>query len=371
MPPPRRHASHAEPLWYVGMAAWLILTAAAVNSLVTSGRPVPVVVVAVAAAAVHSVLFAWIARNWEPGTQPGRRPPPVAAISVLALVGLGLGVLSSRALIFFFVAAAVGGLYLPRRLAVAWIGAATTIVVPLNLRESSWVSAIGDAVQFAAIGFFCYGWARLEEMNAALAAAREEVGRLAVADERVRFSRELHDLLGHTLSVIRIKSELASRLARDDPDRAAEEMAEVERVSRAALGEVRQAVSGYRADLAAELQNAQRALAGAGIDATVTGDAAAIATEPAETFAWVLREAVTNVLRHANAHTCEIRLSTAGGLTTLVVNDDGTGLVRSNGSGTGLRSIRERITEAGGQLEVTGEEGRGTRLTATFPVVSR
>lgn len=349
------------------MLAWLILTATAVYGLMTSGRHPVTLALALVGAAVHAGVFVWLAFGHRPGRHPAA-PTPLLPIVLLAVIGVGLAVVSPSALLFVFVAAAVGALYLPPSLAVGWIAAATVIGFAFQLQDSSLLSAVADAVQLAAIGFFCYGWARMEETNAALEAAREEVGRLAVADERVRFARELHDLLGHTLSVIRIKSELASRLASIDPARAGEEMADVERVTREALAEVRQAVSGYRPDLGVEVQNAQRTLTGAGIDATVEGGDVVVDGPVGETLAWVVREAATNVLRHSKAQRCMIRLSRADGQTVLEVSDDGVGCSSPEGAGSGLRGIRGRVAEAGGNVEVGSTPGGGLRVRVTVPV---
>lgn len=363
----RQRPTHGEPLWYVGMFAWLILTATAVYRLVTSGRHPVTLVVALVGVAVYAVVFVWLALTHRPG-RDAIAPPPTLSIVLLAVIGVGLALVSPRALVFVFVAAAVGGLYLRPRLAAGWIGGATLVGFGFQLRDSPWLSAVSDSVQLAAIGFFCYGWARMEETNVALEAAREEVGRLAVADERVRFSRELHDLLGHTLSVIRIKSELASRLASLDPARAGEEMADVERVARAALAEVREAVSGYRPGLGIEVQNAQRVLRGAGIDATVEGGEVIVDGPVGEMLAWVVREAATNVLRHSKAHQCTIRLSRAGGQALLEVSDDGIGCLSPDAAGNGLRGIRDRVAEAGGDVEVASTPGGGLRVRVTVPM---
>ncbi len=147
-----------------------------------------------------------------------------------------------------------------------------------------------------------------ERTHARLRRADEEIERLATIAERERIARDLHDLLGHTLSVVVLKSELAGRLVRSDPDRAEQEVREVEQTARTALAEVRSAVAGYRAKgLGAELVNARRALSAAGVDLQATIDLPVLPAEHEAALALALREAVTNVVRHADAHHATIR----------------------------------------------------------------
>lgn len=200
--------------------------------------------------------------------------------------------------------------------------------------------------------------------DAQLTAAHAEQERLAAEAERERIARDLHDLLGHTLSVIVLKSELAGKLAERHPARAAEEIREVERISREALGEVRAAVSGYRGSgLSAELARAKVALDAAGVRLTV---GSALCTLPPATeaaAAMLLREAVTNVMRHARARTVDVTLVPQGRGWQLTVRDDGVGGLGPEGSG--LTGMRERLRAIGGTL---ARDGRGgTTLTATLP----
>jgi two-component system sensor histidine kinase DesK len=226
-------------------------------------------------------------------------------------------------------------------------------------------------------------YAEVARRDDALRRSQEEVERLAQVAERERIGRDLHDLLGHTLSLITLKSELAGKLlARQDgapapasheaasQEAVAREVADIERISRRALSEVRQAVQGYRSGgLAAELEHAAAALASAGLECrrTVDDEALAAATaEPARerALSFVLREAVTNVLRHAAAASCELSLTLAGGELRLGVGDDGRGGAAPDGFG--LSGMRERLAALGGRLERDGDGG--TRLLATVPL---
>ncbi|MHA0036085.1 sensor histidine kinase [Deinococcus sp. PESE-13] len=198
-----------------------------------------------------------------------------------------------------------------------------------------------------------------------LAQVQLEKEKLAAGAERERIARDLHDLLGHTLSVIVLKSELAGKLAEKHPQRAAAEIREVERISREALSEVRAAVQGYRGSgLAAELARAKVALDTAGIRLVITDTLPELPTDLESTLAMVLREAVTNVVRHSGAS--ELRLTLRGQANgfQLTLQDDGRG--GDAPEGTGLNSMRERLRAMGGTFERDGQ--MGTRLQAFVPL---
>jgi two-component system, NarL family, sensor histidine kinase DesK len=198
-------------------------------------------------------------------------------------------------------------------------------------------------------GLAMWGVVRLVQRNGELAAAREEITRLAVEDERNRFARDLHDILGHSLTVVAVKAELAGRLVRLDPDRAEAEIAEVEQLARQALADTRSALAGYRdVTLAAELANARSALGAAGIDADLPVAIDEVPAARRELFGWVVREGVTNVLRHSGASHCSVRV----GPSTVEIVDNGTGDGVPQTDGHGLRGLRERAEAAGGSLSV-------------------
>lgn len=209
-------------------------------------------------------------------------------------------------------------------------------------------------------------FAERNRMNRRLRKANDEIEHLAKMAERERIARDLHDVLGHTLSVITLKSELAGKLIDRDPQRAAKEIGEVEQISRQALSDVRDAIRGYRSQgLVAELAQAKTTLETAGL--TVQYDAATTVKIPAvqeSVLSLAVREAVTNVVRHAQAHTCRLRLEQENGSCRLQIQDDGVGT--SNGEGNGLRGMRERVEMLGGTLQRTTESG--TTLTITLPV---
>ena len=199
--------------------------------------------------------------------------------------------------------------------------------------------------------------------------AQEEIERIAKLAERERIARDLHDVLGHTLSVVVLKSELAQKLMTRDPSRALQEMAEVERISRQGLAEVREAITGYRSSgLAAEIEHVRDTLTAAGIDATIEappGRRCAPAQETALSLA--LREAATNVIRHSAATRCHIKFYAQDGSALMEVQDDGRG--GDAPFGNGLTGMRERIQALGGAL--MRETDRGTRLQNLGAVCAR
>jgi len=181
--------------------------------------------------------------------------------------------------------------------------------------------------------------------NERLLVAQEQIEHLAKVAERERIARDLHDVLGHTLSVVVLKSELAGKLVGSDAERARQEIGEVEQIARQALSEVREAVRGYRADgIAAEIARARRTLDAAGVRLEWQGESVLLAPAHESVLSLVLREAVTNILRHAGATSCRLELAAEG---------------------NGLRGMRERVEALGGRLDIDSREG--TRLSVHIP----
>ena len=207
-----------------------------------------------------------------------------------------------------------------------------------------------------------------KEKDAALRLSQDEVRRLAVLAERERIGRDLHDLLGHTLSLVTLKSELARKLALADPPRAQREMEEVERVSRHALAEVRAAVTGMRrSDLAAELASARLMLEASNI--ALDAEVPAALELPAETeasLALVLREAVTNIHRHARATTARVAFSRETESFHMRISDDGRGGLAAHGNG--ISGMRERVRALGGTLAIDSPALPGTTLDVGVPL---
>ncbi|MFD8980841.1 sensor histidine kinase [Streptomyces sp. NPDC059564] len=223
---------------------------------------------------------------------------------------------------------------------------------------------------FLAVAYGFSGWllTTVHELDR----ARELQAQLAVAEERLRFGRDLHDVMGRNLAVIALKSELAVQLARRERPEAVDQMIEVQRIARESQREVRDVVRGYReADLAVELEGARGVLSAAGMDCRVEVETAG-RTLPAEVqsaLGWVVREATTNVLRHGDARSCLIRLTAreACGAVTLLVENDGAPEAPAGPPGSGLAGLRERLAAVDGTL-VAGPAGGGRfRLRAEVP----
>ncbi|MEW2358856.1 histidine kinase [Spirillospora sp. NPDC029432] len=207
---------------------------------------------------------------------------------------------------------------------------------------------------------------RMWDLHQEADAAREAQARLAVTEERLRFSRDLHDLLGHSLSLIAVKSELAMRMAEDDPARAREEMADVRRAARDALREVRAAVRGYRAvELDAELAGVRAVLEAAGVRCEI-GAPPDLAEDTRTVLAWVIREGATNVIKHSEAARCAISIAPYGDSVVLEMSNDG---ARASGGapGSGLAGLAERVEVLGGTLTATRQGRDGFLLRAVVP----
>lgn len=219
-------------------------------------------------------------------------------------------------------------------------------------------------VLIASIGWTNIYQAERFRHDAKLRRAQEDVEEMAKVAERERIARDLHDLLGHTLSVITLKSELASKLADIDPRKAAIEIREVERVSRGALAEVRAAVEGFRSrGLSGELRSAEQALEAAGVGLETDIAPVPLSARQETTLALALREAITNVVRHSRATTCRVRLRESAGGVVFTIEDDGRGGPLREG--IGLSGMRERVAAVGGALSIEGD--RGLRLIVTVP----
>ena len=288
-------------------------------------------------------------------------------VGAMAALGVAGSLINGGASVFVIYAAALAAYLEPVRRAVLVVAALVGVLglmmvispVPLPSRFLGLVPALVFTIVTGAANIFD---AERERAQRRLRRADEEIERLAALAERERIARDLHDLLGHTLSLIVVKSELAARLAQSEPARAGDEMRDVERIGREALGEVRAAVVGYRAKgLRGELDGARRALAAAGVEATVEADLPALPIAYESALALALRESVTNVVRHADARHATIRIVVEESRVVLEVADDGRG--GAGPEGAGLTGMRERIAALGGAVKRDGESGMRVRVT--------
>jgi two-component system sensor histidine kinase DesK len=212
-----------------------------------------------------------------------------------------------------------------------------------------------------------FAFAQLARTNALLERANSEIERLSQEAERERIARDLHDLLGHTLTVIAVKLDLARRLLSHDSERAQIEIVDAEQTARNALAEVRDAVSGYRAEgLDAEINRARRSLLSADIKLTTTLAPVNLSSSQVNVLCLALREAVTNVVRHAHATVCHVALLEKDRTIRFTVEDNGIGgQIRE---GNGLRGMRERFQSMAGAVKLTGSANGGTSLELTLPL---
>jgi two-component system sensor histidine kinase DesK len=268
----------------------------------------------------------------------------------------------------FLYAVIMGGAAFPWKRGVLAVVILSVLAGAIELaRGESVTTSTGQLLNDLLVGIAAVAGRLLVEANQQLSQAREQIARLAVGEERLRFSRDLHDLIGHSLSVIALKSELAGRLIKDAPGLAAHEVEDIEKVSRDALREVREAVAGYRQPtLAAELAGAREALAAAGIEFHVDQEHTPLPPAVEAVLAWTVREGVTNVMRHSQAKRCAIRISNRDGRVTVEVVDDGRGGTPEGGSG--LDGLRERVLERGGTLSAAPLPHEGFRLRVTLPL---
>jgi two-component system sensor histidine kinase DesK len=285
-------------------------------------------------------------------------PLPIILLAIaVALLPL-CGESGLNAVVFVAVAAQAA---LPVRLA---IGACLALIagsVVLVLVVPGWTDPGNIAFSILAASMAMFGVVRMADRNRSLVAAQAEQARLILLEERERMARDLHDILGHSLTVITKKAELARRLTAIDPERAALEIADVERLSREALKDIRATVSGSRqVTLAGELESARSALASAGIRADLPSVAVGVPPQYDRLFGFALREAVTNVLRHSGASSCCVAITAS----SVEIRDDGSGAgcEEAEGAGNGLLGLRARVADAGGRVVTDAPAGGGFRL---------
>lgn len=289
-------------------------------------------------------------------------------IEAIALLGFGLAPFNPGSAVFIIYAAAglayIGEASFAAKALAVLIALACVETWALHLDVWFLIYGAGLSLSIGSVNIYL---AQRALANRRLQMAQDEIEHLARVAERERIARDLHDVLGHTLSVVILKSELASKLMAHDPVRAANEIREVEQISRQALADVRQAIGGYRAvGLQEELARAASTLKTAGVEAEC--DAAPVCLSPAQetVLALAIREAVTNVVRHARARRCWVTVQHTDRECVLQIRDDGRG--GSQFEGNGIRGMRERVEALGGALR--RENDGGTKLTITLPLAA-
>lgn len=342
--------------WFMS-SVWLVFLAYPLFEVLTTGPPAGRVLGTLAIVAFAAVYLNGFHRLYR-----GEAPPRVAAVhlALLVLLAVGVGLHIGReafGMACFVVAFSTLSLPIAGAMAVLLAALATSVLVPL------WTGTLGRDFFFALIvllvGVVTGVVSLIDRRGEEYKALQHE---LVVADERDRMARDVHDVVGHSLTAVSVKAELAERLVDLDPERAKAELAAIRSLTREALGEVRAAVTGLRvARLGEELERARAALSDAGISVSVRGEPATLDPRHRLVSAWVLREAATNVVRHSGAADCTIEVGTR----SLCVRDNGVG-IDGRPEGNGLRGVRDRVRAAGGQVTVGPAADGGTELKVDY-----
>ncbi|MFD8716548.1 sensor histidine kinase [Streptomyces sp. NPDC059629] len=370
--PPRNRGEAIRKLVWV--LPWLVFLASPVGDLTAGHHTMGATVAGWAGLAVFVGIYLTIVfRQMGRPFRGGIVSVAVAVQWVLAVV-LAFSLGSSWLGLFVYVSVMCGVTF-PLRVAYWTIPATTAAMMLAGWHAHNLDEAWGLFLVVLLVGYSMTGIRQLVATTIELRKARATVAQLAANEERLRLARDLHDLLGHSLSLITLKSELAGRMLPDHPDKAARQVSDIEQVSRQALVDVREAVTGYRRPrLAAELAGAQVALTAAAVTAEVPADPdlTDVSEDGEAALAWALREAITNVVRHSGATACTVELlrrqTLDGRVLELAVEDNGSG-GSGKGPGNGLTGLTERLEKAGGTLEA-GRLKRGFRLVARVPLSS-
>jgi two-component system, NarL family, sensor histidine kinase DesK len=375
-------------LWRLYQHAWLVCLFFPLVSLVQEPVSPFHVVPGLFALSFFAASYTWL--MWpHPASQDIRaRTQPRIALALLIVLILEVTVFSlvyGLSWLWLYIGvSAIAGRLLPLRVAFAVVVLFTVLPLIIMVAFSGgiagidWWWLIALMLLVRGLGLDMIGISRMGSAIRELHAARRELARLAVIEERERLSRDLHDLLGQSLSMITLKSELARQLVTEEPERCAQEISEIERVARNSLREVREAVAGYRQPtLTSELEGARQLLEAAGINDQIDSIGEVLPPDVDAALAWTVREGVTNVIRHSQARQCRIQLThTNGTIGVEVLSDGGRREKVGNAArpGLGIAGLRERMTSLGGVLEAGPCVFQGKehfRLAVTLPFQSR
>jgi two-component system, NarL family, sensor histidine kinase DesK len=353
-------------------AIWLVFLGYPISDILGAGySPARAVAAWVSLGVFVGVYLAtmWICLASVPRQVTGRALIPLVALYAIGIT-LVLVFQGSWAGILVYCGVAAGWTLRWSWLMPALLALGVFMIIAGRVAGYGWSDIGFLAFLTVALGFTMLAFRRLVATVIELRMARAEVARLAVSDERLRISRDVHDVLGHSLSVIALKAQVARRLMQTDPEAATAALTEVEDVARSSLAEVREIVTSYRQrSLSDELQGARDVLDAAGIALEVSRDSNTPPAPVDSLLAWTVREGITNVLRHSRAHRCEISVASDNGGYTVAIVDDGVGGV-ANAGGSGLHGLRERVAAAGGRIEAGPGSHGGFRLHAYVPLAA-
>ncbi len=359
--------------WRRGGGIWLVLLLSPLGAAWTHHSPVASIA-GTALLALFALAYLFLVPLGWWGRAGEKHALQIGAV-LLLLAAAETAVIGQAGLTALVFVAAAGVMLLETKATVV-LGAALAVTAavlpqyigPWHINGIQW----GDGVTIGLAGLAVFGFSRLIRANHELAAARNAVAVLAAERERARIARDMHDLLGHSLTTITVKSALAARLVEADPEQAKTEIKDVERLSREALADVRATVSGYRdVRLSTELISARQVLEAAGIKAELPGVVDNVDSDLAPLFGWVLREGVTNVVRHSRADHVTVTVEPRA----IEIIDDGaassllpgtSGEVAVADQGNGLAGIAERTASVGGRM-LAGPNGSGYRLRVEVP----
>jgi two-component system sensor histidine kinase DesK len=368
VPPETRRAQVVKLCW---TSVYMLYLGGAVADLFDGGHSAPVRVLGWLGLTGFVLPYLYLVLSRRPRDQvSGWQLATLGWLFALS-VALSFGLGSSWLVLFVYTSIATGVL-LPTQHATLGVPAVSLAMLGVGrLIHTDGISLVSTFLPALLGGAAMMGVTQMGRTMRELRAARETIADLAANEERLRLARDLHDLLGHSLSLITLKSELAGRMLPDRPDDAAKQVADIEQVSRQALVDVREAVSGYRRPtLAVELAGVRTALRTAGVRADIAPELDAslaqaypgLGAEEEGALAWALREAVTNVVRHSGARRCQLNLDEVWnddcGFLRLEIADDGRGPGRAAQHGNGLSGLEERLFLSGGSLQ-TGRSARG------------
>ncbi|MCI0158775.1 sensor histidine kinase [Leifsonia shinshuensis] len=367
---------HPGP-WFAVIWAPVLLIGPLVDAAI-AGQAIRIISLVLVGALFSVAVFAPSLRLGSPA-RSRRVAEAAAAVLLVACTAYLFAWSTDRAFVFPLLAIAMAAAVRPRW-ALSVVSALTISgALAAGLQGDSLSAAMGLGFSTFFAGVAVYLVERLTGLVVLLDRTRAELATAAVAQERLRFSRDLHDLLGHTLSVIVVKAEVVRRMAGIDPAVAAEQASEIETVGRQALSEVREAVSGYRSvTLHEEIASAVHALRADGVDVEVSVPEMTPDARMDALLGWIVREGTTNVLRHSGATFCRIAMERGDESLRIEIVDNGGGSAgdrRPAGDGlpargSGLRGLRERVQQLGGEL-TAAPTASGFRLAATIPAPGR
>ena len=353
--------------------AWLCMLAYPISQALSGSPAYPNPWAVIAVIGGFALVYTWFwLRVAYGGSRVGFAIAIGAMLAIILVSILGSGGSAATGISYMLIYVAVSAaIWSEWKTGIAWcIGLGLATVAIGIVFSPNHVPDLNPVILVTLIGLGMVGVRGLVRGIEKLRAAQDELARMAVGEERMRFARDLHDLLGHSLSVIVLKSEVARNMLDRDPERAGAEVADIERVARESLRDVRAAVAGYRkTSLNTELSGAREMLESAGIAVRWEQAADDLPADAQTVLAWAVREGATNVLRHSRAQECVVRLVHDNGSVVMEMVDDGTGRLNADATpGNGLRGLGERVAAVGGQMRAEQLAGKGFRLSVKVPV---